>query len=203
MKLINQQNTEPPNRIKVVILVWSLLVFCGFGILVSYENRPGNSLKSPSILPPELNLTLSKDKPTLILVAHPFCNCTAASLYEYEQILSRTQSQVVSKIIFSIPPGMPQSDWRAAENIVAARNIAGSEVIIDTKGVAARRLGALTSGHVLLFDREQKLRFSGGITPGRSHRGDSRGKLQILKFLRENNLGDTSSPIFGCALDES
>jgi len=63
--------------------------------------------------------------------------------------------------------------------------------------------GALTSGQVMLYDAEQKLVFSGGITHGRGHEGDSAGRESIERFLTSGETTVSETPVFGCIIRSS
>ena len=45
-------------------------------------------------------------------------------------------------------------------------------------------------GHVLLYDKNGALVFSGGVTPARGHEGDSIGNSMILAIIRKEKLFD-------------
>jgi hypothetical protein len=70
----------------------------------------------------------------------------------------------------------------------------------DTDGREAALFGAKTSGQVLVYDGTGRLRFSGGITGGRSHSGDNPGRARVEALLLSGTLDRPISPVFGCAL---
>ncbi len=68
-------------------------------------------------------------------------------------------------------------------------------------GDEARRFGAATSGHVMLYDAAGRLHFSGGITPARGHEGDSLGRDAVIDLIEAyRSAGRRCSPVFGCPL---
>jgi hypothetical protein len=73
-------------------------------------------------------------------------------------------------------------------------------VRIDEAGREAARFGATTSGHVLLYDRGGRLRFSGGITASRGHVGDNAGRAALLGLLIHGETERERTPVFGCPL---
>jgi hypothetical protein len=73
-------------------------------------------------------------------------------------------------------------------------------VLDDVDGTEARRFGALTSGQVVVYDADGRLRFSGGITPARGHAGDNAGRSAIIALLEGASSASVETPVFGCSL---
>ena len=71
----------------------------------------------------------------------------------------------------------------------------------DAGGGESRRFGALTSGHVLLYGRDGRLLYNGGVTGGRGHEGANAGLSLAEKLLRSGG-EPASQPIYGCALND-
>jgi hypothetical protein len=76
-------------------------------------------------------------------------------------------------------------------------------VIFDPDGVEARRFGAETSGHTLLFAGDGRLLFSGGITASRGHAGDNAGESVIVALVNNQTPALTRTLVFGCSLAHS
>jgi hypothetical protein len=73
-------------------------------------------------------------------------------------------------------------------------------VLADPDGREARRLGVMTSGHVLLYDRAGRLLFTGGITGSRGHEGDNVGCESVIRLLRGEGGARHRNDIFGCSV---
>lgn len=142
-----------------------------------------------------------RDGATLVMVLHPRCPCSTASLDELSGLLARCGHRVATRILFAMPED-PGPDWTASSLVSAARALPGVEVLEDRGGREARRF-ARTSGQVQLYDGGGVLRFSGGITPGRGHQGDNEGRAAIEAILGGRTPPATSTPVFGCLLDKS
>ena len=69
-----------------------------------------------------------------------------------------------------------------------------------TAGTLPRKLGAETSGHVVLYDEAGNLRFSGGITRSRGHVGESDGARALSALLNGSPATSGNFPVFGCRL---
>lgn len=52
----------------------------------------------------------------------------------------------------------------------------------------------------MLYDREGLLKFSGGITIARGHRGESTGHQAIVDWLTRGTAERSSDVVFGCPL---
>ncbi len=73
-------------------------------------------------------------------------------------------------------------------------------MLCDQNAALARRFGAETSGHVILYGPDGKLKFSGGITRSRGDIGDNTGRRALHDLLAERSSAFASNPIFGCPL---
>lgn len=187
-----------------ICALWVGVIVLGTWGFASYDGQPGASGSAPEGFPGGSRIVLDSGRATLILFGHPRCPCTRASLEELATLLTRARGKVSTFIEFLQPEG--QSDeWSRKELWAQAASLPGVHVALDSGGTEARRFGARTSGQVLLFDTSGKLRFSGGITGARGHRGDNRGLSTVLAILLEghgHSRVDTA-PVFGCALTRS
>jgi glyoxylase-like metal-dependent hydrolase (beta-lactamase superfamily II) len=108
------------------------------------------------------------------MLIHPRCPCSRASLAGLEKILTVCRSYLVAHVFF-LEPKVPTTAWGDTELRRRAAAIPMTRSIPDPGGVEARRFGAMTSGHVLVYDRSGKLLFSGGIAGARGQEGDNTG----------------------------
>jgi hypothetical protein len=180
-------------------VVWMAALAFGARTLFRYETTPGlvgllaPTWPSVSIVPRQ------DDKPTLIMVAHPHCPCTRASVGELAQIMAHALGKVNAYVLFVKPPGAG-ADWDDSDLRRSAAAIRGVTVFTDENGIEARRFGAETSGHTLVFDRAGTLVFSGGITASRGHAGANAGESAVVAALRQESIPRNRTPVFGCSL---
>ena len=75
-------------------------------------------------------------------------------------------------------------------------------VVADRNGQMAAQLGAETSGHVVLFDAAGQVRYHGGLTRSRGHRGKSPAQDAMLTVLSApGSVAEAqTAPVYGCAL---
>lgn len=144
----------------------------------------------------------ARDRHTLIMVAHPQCTCSRASIAELARLTSRLRERVATYVLFLKPVGT-DSDWTRSGLWKDAAALAGVTVIADEGGRKADRFGALTSGQTYLFDRNRRLLFRGGITPGRAHEGDNVGRDRIAALVEGHGASRSWSEVYGCALREA
>src|SRR5207244_3650897 len=127
------------------------------------------------------------------------CPCTRASLAELEDLLSQYREHLTVYILFIQPKGVPYQ-WTKTDLWRTASHIHGAHVLVDANAAEADRFKGLTSGHIVLYNADGKLEFSGGITGARGHIGDNLGLKRILAVLRGEPADRSDSPVFGCPL---
>jgi hypothetical protein len=181
------------------ILVWLLVVSIGLWILWGYENTPGASAEAPRRWPADSRIQPAKDRATLVMLAHPQCPCTRASIGELASLMAHSQGRVTAYVLFLKPSGFVE-DWEKTDLWQSAASIPGVNVVADESGAEARRFHAATSGQTLLFDAEGRLLFSGGITGSRGHSGDNAGRSAIVSLVNAGVAERTETFVFGCPL---
>jgi hypothetical protein len=196
-----QPQTKRILGIALCAIVWVAAVAFGGRVLFQYENTPGRV----GVLPPEWPVTQierATDRPTLVMVAHPHCPCTGASIGELAQIMARFQGKVEAYVLL-VKPKESGRDWEETSLRRSAEAIPGVKVIVDHDGVEAGRFGAETSGHTLLFGPDGHLLFSGGLTASRGHAGVNAGENALLALLNHQTPAQDRTLIFGCSLMNS
>ena len=178
--------------------LWMITVAAGLRALMVYDNRPGPAAEAPRTWPLESRLVRDGQGPTLVLLAHPRCDCTHASLAELEELLARTSTRPRTYVVF-IRPGRVPGGWEQTALWQRAAGLEGVTVVRDDHGVEARRFGVQTSGQVLLYDAAGRLLYAGGTTGSRGKIGNNIGRAAILSALAGDPAPTTAS-VFGCAL---
>jgi len=187
-------------------LLWGLCVALWLGALAvgakalwNFQTTPGAAATTQGQWPAASRLPRDASRATLVMVAHPRCACTRASLGELTVLMQRLRGRVSGHVLFVRPQGVP-GGWEQTDTWRAARGIPGVAVWRDEGGAEAARFAAKTSGQVLLYDRAGRLVFSGGITPIRGHLGESAGQERIVSLVTTGRADAASSRVFGCAL---
>jgi len=183
----------------ISLLFWLLLVGMGLSLLLRYENNAGARGGSPSRWPEDSSIRRSSASPTLVMMVHPHCSCSRASINELALLMTSIQGQVNANVVFIRPKGFAQ-DWEKTDLWTSAAMIPGVTVSVDNEGVEAERFRSQTSGQVVLYGTDGRLLFSGGVTAARGHSGDNDGRRSILALLTGNGLYVEQTPVFGCSL---
>lgn len=180
-------------------VTWVAAVAFGLRVLLKYESTPGRTGAVGVSWPATSSIQRSGENPTLVMLAHPHCPCTRATIGELAQIMADTQGKLDAYVLFTKPKGAGR-DWDDTELRRSAAAIPGVAVLTDADGSDASRFGAETSGHTLLFDRTGALLFSGGITASRGHAGRNDGESAIIAAVNGKRSGRARTPVFGCSL---
>ena len=180
-------------------LVWIAAVAAGLRTLMSYESSPGSVGTVRTAWPASAKISPPKERPVLVMLAHPRCPCTRASVAELAKIMAHVQGKVSAYVLFLAPHAVP-SDWENIELRQTASKIPGVTVVSDVDGVEARKFGAETSGHTFLYDRNGSLLFNGGITQSRGHAGDNAGENAIVALVNDHHSVLAKTFVFGCSL---
>lgn len=183
----------------ILIVAWLIALSAGLVSLTRYEQGPGRYGTTVQSWPASSKIQLSHDTFTLVMLVHPRCPCTRASVAELAQVMAHAQGKLKGYVVYLKPP-QRGVDWDDTAMLRSAAQIPGVKVVQDLDGVEARRFGAETSGHTLLFDPSERCVFSGGITGSRGHAGDNAGETAIISLVREQATAITKTPVFGCAL---
>ncbi len=183
-----------------VIVLWISALGAGFSKLYDYEFKAGDR-SHPSQQWPKA-FAIKKDHGyQLVMLAHPHCPCTRASLGELELIMSRLQGKVNAYVLFVKPKQFNQG-WVETDLFKHAREISGVQVMVDDEGKLAKLFGGTTSGQTFLYDPQGHLVFSGGITDSRGHSGDNVGRSTIVALIQQKPVGAHSTKFFGCLLND-
>lgn len=180
-------------------LLWLIVVVGGLWYLAGYENSPGVGANPSIRFPADSKIPRIAGQATLVMLAHPHCPCTRASVGELALLMAQTQGKAAAYVLFLKPTDFTD-EWEKTDLWYSAANIPGVTVVEDEDGAEAKLFNASTSGQTILYDAEGKLLFSGGITGARGHSGDNAGRGAIVSLLNEGKAEQTETEVFGCPL---
>jgi hypothetical protein len=181
-----------------LIVIWLSAVACGMALVWSYNHRPGEAAAAPARWPAG-SLVPRADGYTLVMLAHPKCPCTRATVEELSKLMAHTDGRLKSFVLFVKPPGVPK-DWDRTDLWQSASAIPGVTVLNDEGGTEAMRFDAHISGQVMVYDAAGKLVFQGGITESRGHMGDNAGRSAIEAQVNSGTSELNRTLVFGCPL---
>jgi len=180
-------------------LLWLVAVVAGLVVVARYDNTAGVRAESRGQWPSESRLSHDASGPTLVMIAHPRCTCTRASLAELAEVMARVERRPRAYVVFVRPEALRASP-EASDLWQRAAGIPGVTVVRDERGREAESFGAATSGQVFLYDAGGHLLFSGGTTGSRGHAGDNAGRATLVALLKNERAPQHESPVFGCSL---
>ena len=192
-----------PGGARVLLLagtiLWLLVISIGLWMLWGYENTPGKAAEPPKQWPADSKILPARDHATLVMLAHPHCPCTRATIGELASIMAHSQGRLTAYVLFLKPTGFSE-EWEKSDLWQSAASIPGVTAVIDDEGAEANRFHAATSGQTLLYDAAGLLLFSGGITGSRGHSGDNAGQAAIVSLVNSGAADLTETSVFGCPL---
>jgi hypothetical protein len=201
---VHAERQMRPIVLALLLALWVAAVGAGMAVLWHYAAVPGNAAAAPRQWPGQSALTRRPGWPTLVVLVHPKCPCTRATLEALSGVLTRCRDGVTAHVLCYRPREAPEG-WERTDLWQRAEAIPGVTIHRDDDGIEAARFGAETSGQVLLYDPEGRLLFRGGITLARGHRGDNLGSRQLIELAsgrpaRAPRPDVAEHPVFGCPL---
>jgi hypothetical protein len=194
---------QSPIRGRVLLagvgLLWVIVIAVGGRALFHYENAPGPSADAPRQWPSASRIQRPDARFALVMLAHPNCPCTRASLAELEVVMAKLQGKVAAYVIFSKPDASTE-EIRNSDLWTKASAIPDVITIADDHGAETKRFGGLISGQAMLYDPQGHLVFSGGVTAARGHQGDNAGVDAVVSRVRGEVTAFAHAPAFGCSL---
>ena len=181
-------------------VVWIAAVGLGFRYLFAYSVEAGAPASAPEVWPLESRVPAPQGGYSLVMTIHPQCSCSRASVIELNNLMALLRHDGVTAHVLVVKPADYPDQWIRTESVRAAGQIPGADVVVDIDGKESSRLGAATSGQVLLYGPDGHLRFAGGLTPERGHLGDSAGRRRIVSLVERGTADGNSSLVFGCEL---
>jgi len=169
------------------------------GVLLKYKSTSGPRADAVQTWPAESLLRRTSGQPTLIVLAHPQCVCTRASLSELNVIMQRFNGRLTAYVLFVLPSDMPDH-WEQTDSWRRAQEVPGVVVRADRDGIEAKRFRGYTSGQTLVYDAGGRLLYNGGLTAARGHEGDNLGRRAVIELLSGEARGPLVHNVFGCLL---
>jgi hypothetical protein len=178
--------------------IWAATVAAAYQAIHRFETTPGQAAAARKSWPAATHLARTPGAWSLVMLVHPHCSCSRASIGELAAIVEKAPRDLQTSVLIYRPhdaaPGWEQTDVYAS-----ARRLRNAHVVVDVDGVEAAAFGGYTSGQTFLYDAGGQLRFAGGITSLRGHAGINRGRTDVLSIATKH-AGNGSHPVFGCAI---
>jgi hypothetical protein len=182
----------------IAAVVWAATVAAAYRAIRNFESTPGQAAIAPTSWPVRSSVQRAEGAWTLVMLVHPHCSCSRASVKELEAVLEQAPRSVQSYVLVYRPREFP-AGWEKTDVYEAATRLRRAHVLIDEDGAEAALFGGFTSGQTFLYDGEGRLRFEGGITLLRGQAGLNSGRAGII-HIAKTQAGQGTHPVFGCAI---
>ncbi|MCA9393633.1 MAG: RedB protein [Candidatus Omnitrophica bacterium] len=183
--------------IGTIVALWLAMIFVGLGLLYNYDMKAGPVEPAPPVWPQDVPMSNEDRLYHLVMIVHPHCPCTRASIGELEILMTRTKDKLHTTVLVYVPQDT-DSDWAQSDLMRHLSRIPNVSIRIDRAGWMAEAFGGTTSGQTFLYDPEGQLVFSGGITASRGHAGGNYGRTAIVDAVYGRDIKRRSTPAFGC-----
>src|SRR5207253_8392121 len=124
-------------------VAWMAAFTGGFAHLWKYEGAAGASATAPMNLPAGTSIEQKKGLPTLVMLLHPKCPCSRASVEELSRLMTRCHGKLSATVLMVQPADVP-AGWEKTDLWQSAARIPGVVVTSDPRGVDTERFGAST-----------------------------------------------------------
>ena len=179
-------------------LLWAGTVAAAYRAIRKFETTPGEAALAPKAWPAKSVIARGANEWSLVMLVHPHCSCSRASVEELQAILEKAPASVHTYVLVYRPSGV-EAGWEKTQVVENASKLRRAKVILDEEGRMADLFGGFTSGQTFVYDDRGELRFAGGITSLRGHAGINGGREGVIGILRSRT-GTGEHPVFGCAI---
>jgi len=178
--------------------IWLGTVAAAYRAIRRFESTPGRAAVARKSWPAESGLVRTSGAATLVMLVHPQCSCTRASMQELGAVIEKAPRTMRTYVVVYRPRGA-KPGWEQTDVYASAMRLRNTRVIVDEEGREAKRFGAFTSGQTFLYDAAGRLRFEGGITLLRGHAGNNSGRQEMIRLANAPE-GQATHPVFGCSI---
>lgn len=194
-----QMKSTRGHLLGLAVLLWCAGVSLGAAKLLRYENTPGELASAPGVWPAGSKIQRMRGLPTVVVMGHPYCPCTRATIGELALLMTRLRGKATAVVSFVHPDGTPEH-WEETDLWRSAAAIPGVTVISDQSNREADLFHAQASGQTFLYGLDGRLQFNGGITAARGHSGDNAGRSSIVSLVTGEGKAETTTSVYGCDL---
>jgi hypothetical protein len=194
-----QKGTIGTWAIAALGIAWLAVVGLGQRAMLNYDYIPAPPSAPPAKWPMNSKIPRRAGLPSIVLLAHPHCPCTRATIGELALLMTRVHGQANAAVVF-VRPHEFSEDWEKTDLWRSAARIPGVTVLSDIDGLEAARFGAQASGQTLLYSASGDLQFSGGITASRGHSGDNLGRSAVVALVTTGESATNHTSVYGCSL---
>lgn len=189
-----------PGFFQLLGISWFVLVFIFLSYFYYVVHKPANPGSSPSSWPPNDWIKASSGIPTLILAVHPRCPCSDDTLTELGKLQTTLGSHQLEIHLLFYQPLESSPDWVEGKLWNQAKAMEAVTLHRDPGGHKAIQFGLATSGQVVVYDKQGKKLFGGGITIGSICLDENPSSRLLAKSLKDSIPLIQETPVYGCSL---
>src|SRR5687767_14231205 len=93
---------------------WAAGTAYGLAQLWRYGSTPGRAARPPVTWPAESDVPRSAELPTLVMLLHPHCPCSRATLAELARLMADCDRRLVATVLVTRPAGTPNG-WERTD----------------------------------------------------------------------------------------
>jgi hypothetical protein len=190
-----------PAFLAVTIVAWAGSILLLGRVLLNYENTPGQPGTPSRYWPTGSHIYRPAGKYALVMLVHPDCPCSEASLSELERLLAQLHGKLTGFVVFG-RPASKEEDVQTTKLWKRASAIPDVTTLYDAGSREIERFRGEVSGYTMLYDPSGRLMFHGGITGARGHEGDNAGRDSVIRLVGGESHEEATSPVFGCSLHD-
>src|SRR5579864_2405195 len=109
-------------------VVWLIAVAGGMRAMLNYENTPGTAGDPPATWPSQSRIPRAAGLPTIVVMGHPKCPCTRATIGELAALMARLHNRAQAVVVLVRPHGTPDG-WDDTDLRRSAAEIPGVTVL--------------------------------------------------------------------------
>ena len=181
-------------------LLWTTTIGAMVHAIRRFESTPGRAAEARDSWPAASRIPRAPGEWRLVMLIHPHCSCSRASITELERIIEHSPPSLRTYIVVYRPSDFAKG-WEKTDVFTSASRLPRTRIVLDQDGHEARLFRGFTSGQTYLYDGDGKLRFSGGITLLRGHAGFNSGSAEVIEIAKSKS-GSGTHPVFGCAINK-
>lgn len=194
--------------LNIVFAGWISIILISIGMFAWYDNQAGKQTKPPLRITSATRNTaqyLSAKSPRLLVFLHPLCPCSMATVQELHKLvsLSRKNQWPLHVTVYFLDTPLWSKELETSRLWQNIQMIPDIQLMKDPDGKIAEKFHVETSGQVIFYDANSRLRFFGGITPSRGHEGSNLGSQTVVSVLTNQtklHKNIFEGPTFGCSL---
>src|SRR4051794_1938246 len=88
--------------------MWVAAVIAGFSRLWAYGDTPGVQADLRTVWPTGTRVQRAESLPTFVMLLHPHCPCSRASVEELAKLMARCQGRLLANVVMVRPAGTPE-----------------------------------------------------------------------------------------------